>query len=788
MEQIDSIINNNNNLYSLLESSKKEDSLFSLKKSKQKNNNKKIELNKNKTKNKLNSKFKSEEREGEGDSIHINSLINKEINKDESLLFQKIYEQNIREVKEILKSGKNPNITNIDGITPLHIAINKKNERIIEYLLKYNANPNSKTIIDGQTPVHLAIKNNSNKKILKLLIEYGGSFNIKDNYNKTAFDYISDMEVFNNIKKLINLYKNKKKFSSDNSKENISNNYVENNNNKYNNLLLEKFNKNNDKEYFEKIDKTNNNRDLMDLLVDSSEIKFNEENNQSKNNSLNNQNNTIFSNTKSLNNYLNSDEDSSSIPCIKNDKTIFSSRFKEISNKNTKRRTNSTLSELIQLNKENNSLSTNNDINLTNIIKINTMPKIIFDNINSDIIIHKKSKSINNNNFINKHKTKNIKLSKLKPNINYYNTLNYKSKINNNNNIKSILENEKNDFLLENNNNTIINNKENLINKKIYKKRRYIPKIQKNNIKNDSIKRFSMILNLSKINKKEDFNLSKLIELNNNYSLNTNKNNSFNNNKKNYINKDLNHNNNNNNKNTFYNKYPIYYWLKDINLLSYYNLFIENNIYNFDTLILKLKNDLFSLKKEDFEKIGINTPGHIYRIITKLEVNSGKIKKDIYNFLIDQKYINSTIYSNSVEGINDSDYYCIGCFEQENEKNFSNIQKNGKVFELENWLNKIGLLKYKKNFINNGFDIFTYFILQMFSSIPIDEKIIKEELEIHNENDVDIILLQLNKEVKYILHKLEKDQINKNNNKGKEKFVNKLLIKNNSSKLDCQII
>jgi hypothetical protein len=44
----------------------------------------------------------------------------------------------------------------------------------------------------------------------------------------------------------------------------------------------------------------------------------------------------------------------------------------------------------------------------------------------------------------------------------------------------------------------------------------------------------------------------------------------------------------------------------------------------------------------------------------------------------------------------------------------------------------------------------------MFSSIPIDDHILKEELGINNDKDRDIILLQLNEDTKYIIQKTEK--------------------------------
>ena len=802
MEQIDSIINSNN-LYSISES---------LSKSKQKDNYKNMELLHNKNSKNQKSSQKEEQ------SLSINRLINSETNIEDSPLFQAIYAKNKNKIKKLLDNGENPNAKILDGITPLHLAINKKDEIIIEYLLKHKANPNSKTIVDGQTPVHLAAINCSNEKILKLLIKYGGLFDIKDNNNKTALDYIkeiNDIQVYNNIKKLINANKNKKKKESRNEKcnpfkvinQNLDkNDIITDNNTIYNDSSY----KNDSTHHKDFVDKKNEcddiKKDLLNAFEDSSNEKNDNFANNDKNYSLNkenvNPNSTIFSNLKKMQNYINCEnygqEDSSK--SMQKEMNNYSWKNKEISNRRTKGRTNSTLSELIQINKENS--SSFNEHNLTNIIKINNMPKIIFDNVlnlNNNLTIHKKSKSINNNLLIYRLSAKNRKSQKIKSKLklaNYSNTINYHTKIFEiDDNNKKKLENEQNDSLIINNN--IINNKDSLINKKLFKKRRHIPYTQKNSFRGDSMKTNSIISNLSKINKKEDFDVSKIIDLNDNTSICSNNHSALKIGKKdNNINKGLSHENKDrktiNNNDYFYNKHPIYYFLKDINLLIYYDLFLENNIYDFNKLIIKLRNDLFSLSKEDFQKIGIIIPGHIYRIITKLEIDCGKIKKDISNYLLYQRNINNNIYSNSVDGIDDSGYYCVGCCEQKNIKNnLNNSKEDAKILELDNWLNKMGLLKYRNNFIFNGFDYVTYFILQMFSSIPIDEYIVKNELGINNENDADIILLQLNKEVKYILKKLrnkEKRIKNNYNIKGNEDYENEIILSSRSSKNDCQII
>ena len=195
-------------------------------------------------------------------------------------------------------------------------------------------------------------------------------------------------------------------------------------------------------------------------------------------------------------------------------------------------------------------------------------------------------------------------------------------------------------------------------------------------------------------------------------------------------------------------KYPIYNWLKEIKLHCYYNLFREKNIVSMNNIISNLKTGKYNITKADIGRIGIIIPGHIYRIITKLEIDSNKIKETITNNIIknnnrsSKKDINIT--KNSVN-------VCCGCYALKEEiHKFNNIKK---IFSLEQWLNEINLIKYKENFVENGFDFFEYFILQMFSTIPIDDNILKEELKIEEEKDRDIILLKLNTDIKYLIQR-----------------------------------
>ena len=198
--------------------------------------------------------------------------------------------------------------------------------------------------------------------------------------------------------------------------------------------------------------------------------------------------------------------------------------------------------------------------------------------------------------------------------------------------------------------------------------------------------------------------------------------------------------------------FPIYEWLKDIELSCYYNLFIEKKIYNLDKVIYNLKNGICNITKKDIINLGITKPGHIYRIITKMEIDSEKINIQISNILLGKKNISG---AGEINLLKNSVVYCCGCCSVKNQSKYY-CNNDTKKYQLEYWLSRIKMSIYKDNFIKNGFDMFEYFILQMFSSYPIDENILKDELYINNINDRDFILLQINKDIKYIIQKTKK--------------------------------
>ena len=131
----------------------------------------------------------------------------------------------------LLKYNADCNLSDIDGETPLHIAVQNNENKFIQTLLKNNANPNLKNLKFGQTATHLAIINKLDENILKSFKESKADiFYIKDNHNRTAFDYAKNF----NDEKYINLLLKIFGFNSSTINKDINNM----NNNNINNINL----------------------------------------------------------------------------------------------------------------------------------------------------------------------------------------------------------------------------------------------------------------------------------------------------------------------------------------------------------------------------------------------------------------------------------------------------------------------------------------------------------------------------------------------------------------------
>ena len=199
-----------------------------------------------------------------------------------------------------------------------------------------------------------------------------------------------------------------------------------------------------------------------------------------------------------------------------------------------------------------------------------------------------------------------------------------------------------------------------------------------------------------------------------------------------------------------------------------------------------MKKGKIKMTPKDIKKIGVKTPGHIYRIFVQLELDSGIIDKKIFDFIEKKK---NEPKEEEINILNNSIYNICGCCSLKEKTRSTCKKKKNNIYDLDQWLLNINMIKYKINFIENGFDKFEYFFLQMFGSVPIDFNILKNSLNIDSEKDRDLILLQLQKDVKYLAMKtngvknIKIDKIPKIAKSSSYKIPNK---RNNNSQ-DCNI-
>ena len=182
-------------------------------------------------------------------------------------------------------------------------------------------------------------------------------------------------------------------------------------------------------------------------------------------------------------------------------------------------------------------------------------------------------------------------------------------------------------------------------------------------------------------------------------------------------------------------------WLSSINLPFYYENFIDNEIYEVKQLINiskeKSRQEIFSLISSVTKT---NKIGHIYRILIKIDIDAGYIDKNLSNFFTPKKLPkNENIKNNDDNELLISGIKNVFCTNKREEKCLIKI-----FFEKNN------LKSLCTNFMNNGFDILEFIILQMFSRFPINDYILEKNMYISDYNDRKKILMILNNEVNKI--------------------------------------
>lgn len=102
-----------------------------------------------------------------------------------------------RKLSALKTNGLKVNSTQKDGNTLYHLAVEKKNIAMLDFIKKYNLNINAKNK-KGLTALQQAVMTAKNDKIIKYLIKEGANKNVKTDFDETLYDLAKENEALKN--------------------------------------------------------------------------------------------------------------------------------------------------------------------------------------------------------------------------------------------------------------------------------------------------------------------------------------------------------------------------------------------------------------------------------------------------------------------------------------------------------------------------------------------------------------------------------------------------------------
>ena len=188
-------------------------------------------------------------------------------------------------------------------------------------------------------------------------------------------------------------------------------------------------------------------------------------------------------------------------------------------------------------------------------------------------------------------------------------------------------------------------------------------------------------------------------------------------------------------------KDPLLEWLERQGLHHVYSLLIESGYDDLESMINQMRSSL-PITGDALKHIGIEKPGHRYRLIIKLEEEAGIIPRPPINksrpsFELDKEsfWKCCTAPNNATFGVTNSP-------------------------SLIEWLRVMKLESLHETLSQAGYDDYDQLITQMYSRYPLNDSILKQELNISKPGHRNRILARLQEESR--LHKRDSLTIESN--------------------------
>jgi len=118
--------------------------------------------------------------------------------KESSEIFHGAEHNELSLLQQGLAGGGDVNVSNLQGVTPLILAIKNwpQNTQMIQVLLKAGAHPNA--VSSDTSPIHEAVRKNS-QQILQMLLEHGGQVGLTITDGKTPLHLAVQQSLFDMI-------------------------------------------------------------------------------------------------------------------------------------------------------------------------------------------------------------------------------------------------------------------------------------------------------------------------------------------------------------------------------------------------------------------------------------------------------------------------------------------------------------------------------------------------------------------------------------------------------------